>query len=258
MPQGAITEYLDVAQIVLYLFWIFFAGLLIYLRNEDRREGYPLQGEQPRRRSINADNRIPKPKTFLLADGRTVRAPRDNGDKRTPAASKLRYPTGSPLVPEGDPMLAGVGPGAWAEREDVVDVTMEGHPRIVPMRSQHEFSLNPRDPDPRGMAVVGCDKTTAGTVVDVWVDCSEMLLRYLEVELAVTDDHRRVLLPMNMAKVHHRARRVDVTSITAEQFANVPGIANETQITLLEEERIVAYYGAGYLYATPERAEALI
>ena len=42
--RGAIGN-LDVAQIVLYAFWLFFFGLLFYLRREDRREGYPLESE---------------------------------------------------------------------------------------------------------------------------------------------------------------------------------------------------------------------
>jgi photosynthetic reaction center H subunit len=39
---GAITSYIDIAQVVLYLFWIFFFGLIIYLHREGKREGYPL------------------------------------------------------------------------------------------------------------------------------------------------------------------------------------------------------------------------
>jgi photosynthetic reaction center H subunit len=42
METGAITSYIDVAQVVLYAFWIFFAGLIYYLHQEDKREGYPL------------------------------------------------------------------------------------------------------------------------------------------------------------------------------------------------------------------------
>ena len=45
MMRGALTSYIDVAQIVLYAFFIFFAGLIWYLRREDRREGYPLESE---------------------------------------------------------------------------------------------------------------------------------------------------------------------------------------------------------------------
>ena len=258
MPTGALTAQLDVAQVVLYVFWIFFFGLIMYLRSEDKREGYPLLSENPNDKDIATIPPVPAPKIFRLADGRIVKVPADTGDKRQHRMIQSRVPVGSPYVPEGDPMLAGVGPGSWAEREDMVDITMEGHPRIVPMSSQHEFSLNPRDPDPRGMAVVGADGVTAGTVIDVWVDCSEMILRYLEVELATTFDHRHVLLPMNMAKVHRRIRRVDVVSIKADHFAAVPTTRDRQQITLLEEERIMAYYGGGYLYAMEARTEAVV
>lgn len=41
-----ITEYIDFAQLVLYLFWIFFFGLIVYLRREDKREGYPLESDR--------------------------------------------------------------------------------------------------------------------------------------------------------------------------------------------------------------------
>ena len=36
---------IDVAQIAIWLFWIFFFGLIYYLRREDHREGYPLEGD---------------------------------------------------------------------------------------------------------------------------------------------------------------------------------------------------------------------
>ena len=39
-------EYLDFTQITVYLFWFFFAGLVIYLRREDKREGYPLDSDR--------------------------------------------------------------------------------------------------------------------------------------------------------------------------------------------------------------------
>lgn len=41
-----ITEYVDFAQICVYLFWLFFAGLIVYLRREDKREGYPLESSR--------------------------------------------------------------------------------------------------------------------------------------------------------------------------------------------------------------------
>lgn len=40
-----LTPHIDVALIVLNAFFLFFLGLVIYLRREDRREGYPLEHE---------------------------------------------------------------------------------------------------------------------------------------------------------------------------------------------------------------------
>ena len=44
----------------------------------------------------------------------------------------------------------------------------------------------------------------------------------------------------------------------AVQFAGVPRLAAVDQITLYEEERVAAYFGGGYLYATAERQEPLM
>ena len=41
--------------------------------------------------------------------------------------------------------------------------------------------------------------------------------------------------------------------ILGRQFADVPGIEQPDQVTKLEEDRIVGYYGGGTLYATPAR-----
>jgi len=40
------SNYIDFATICIYLFWFFFAGLIIYLRREDKREGYPLESDR--------------------------------------------------------------------------------------------------------------------------------------------------------------------------------------------------------------------
>ena len=37
----------DVAQVAIWMFWLFFAALVYYLRREDKREGYPLETERP-------------------------------------------------------------------------------------------------------------------------------------------------------------------------------------------------------------------
>ena len=61
---------------------------------------------------------------------------------------------------------------------------------------------------------------------------------------------------MNFAYVN--ADAVRVKAILAEQFADVPALRTPGQVTLLEEEKIMAYFGAGSLYATPQRQEPLI
>ena len=45
---------------------------------------------------------------------------------------------------------------------------------------------------------------------------------------------------------------------TVRQFADVPATKSLDQVTKLEEDRIVGYYGAGTLYATPARQEPLL
>ena len=45
---------------------------------------------------------------------------------------------------------------------------------------------------------------------------------------------------------------------TSTQFAQVPGTRNPDAVTLLEEDKIMAYYGGGVLYATAARQEPLL
>jgi photosynthetic reaction center H subunit len=250
MQTGAITQYIDVAQLVLYAFWIFFAGLIFYLRREDKREGYPLETDRTDGRvAVQGFPRMPKPKTFILPHGGTQTAPRAETPAPVAATPTAPWP-GSPLEPNGDPMTTGVGPAAYAMRADTPDLTVDGHAKIVPMRVAKDFELEARDPDPRGMDVVAADGAVAGRVADVWVDRSETIARYLEVEIA---GGKRVLLPVNFTTVNGSRGQVKVASIHARHFAGVPGTKSPDQVTLREEDRITAYYASGHLYADPSR-----
>ncbi len=255
MHDGGITGYIDVAQVVLYVFWIFFAGLIYYLRQEDKREGYPLVPDGLGRVRSQGFPPVPAPKTFILAHGGTVQAPRDEAPcvpaNGTPSA---RY-IGAPLDPVGNPMLSGIGPASFAQRADTPDMTYEGEIKIVPMRVDHELYVNRTDPDPRGVNVIGADRLSAGKVVDIWVDKSEMIIRYLEVE---TNKGARVLLPMPLARVTVVPKQVLVDSILSTQFDDVPKLARPDQVTFLEEDKISAYYGGGTLWATAARSEPLL
>jgi photosynthetic reaction center H subunit len=251
MGTGAITQYVDVAQLVLYLFWIFFAGLIYYLVRENHRDGYPV--ETARGRGITGWP-IPQPKTYKLAHGGEATFPNDKPERASLALEPTHGWAGSPLEPTGNPMLDGVGPGSWAERADVPDLTIEGNPKIVPLRVTPSYNVHQKDNDPRGLPVYGGDGVIAGTVRDLWVDQSEHLFRYLEVE--VTGGGRTVLVPMNFARIKRDV--VKVHAILAAHFAQVPGTKHPEQVTFLEEEKIMGYFGGGLLYAEPSRAEPLI
>ena len=49
-----------------------------------------------------------------------------------------------------------------------------------------------------------------------------------------------------------------INSIYGKHFAAVPLTKSSTQITLLEEEKISAYYGGGILYASQDRLDPLL
>ena len=110
MEVGAITGYIDAAQIVLYVFWIFFAFLVLHLHQESKREGYPLQNdltERNPRASSRGYPDVPSPKTFRMADGSTVMAPNGLSDDRPIAAKPSAGHPGAPLVP------ASASPRRW-------------------------------------------------------------------------------------------------------------------------------------------------
>ncbi len=270
MSTGAITGYIDVAQLVLYAFWIFFAGLIIYLRREDKREGYPLESDRSDRSSrvkVVGFPRPPEPKTFLLPGGQGVKyAPHAEPTSGPIPGTRATAPwNGSPLVPTGNPMRDGVGPASYANRDDLPDLTIDGTPKVVPMRVAENFIIEPEDPDPRGMAVVAADGRTVGTVKDLWVDRAEPRILFFEVALAdarpadpAAAPINNPLLPYGFARVRFGAGRILVSSIMADQFDDVPRTASGDRITRLEEDRITAYFSSGHLYAEPKRQEPLV
>lgn len=248
--SAALTGYLDVAQVVLYMFWAFFAGLIYYLHRENKREGYPLESDRSGQITVQGFPAVPKPKTYLLADGSTVQAPNFKRETRELKMQPIAGFPGAPFEPTGDPMVDGVGPASWTERHDEPDRMPDGRVRIRPLRDLPGYSIAPQDPDPRGMPVLACDGVQAGTVADIWVDRGEMIIRYLEVTIA---GGRTVMLPMTLARVWAGRKVVEVASVEARHFAMVPQLRDPTVITFLEEERVGAFFAGGHLYATPSR-----
>lgn len=260
---GAVTDYIDVAQICLYVFWLFFFGLIVYLRREDRREGYPTETDGTGQVNLKTGLGLPKPKVYNLPEGGTYVAPdfkRFSGDI---AGERTSGFIGAPYTPTGDPMVDNIGAAAYASRADEPERTREGAPAIVPIRVATDFSVARGDVDPRGLPVVGADGNVAGTVTDIWIDRADPVIRYLELELPAENGvpGRPVLLPMPMARVVRgrlSGRRIEVGAIRSEQFHKVPSLRDPDQITLWEEERISAFYAGGRLYADARRAEPLI
>jgi len=261
MNAAYIVGTFDVAELAFLTFLGFFIALVFYLNRESRREGYPLEDEDTGRvhpiKLTDGDKKV-----FQLPHGRGTYVPEDvaRDDINVPAVPAFRA-AGAPLVPTGDPMVDGMGPAAWANRSKYPDLTFDGRPRIVPIAQSHELVVAPNDPQLIGWTVIAADGAVAGTVSDIWVDQAEHLIRYLEV---TTNGGKKVLAPMMVAVVqtkgffNDRPELVEIDAITAAQFENVPTLEAPGIITRYEEDRIQAYFGGGYMYATPERSEAWI
>ncbi|WP_156255275.1 photosynthetic reaction center subunit H [Sandarakinorhabdus oryzae] len=248
---------LDIAELTFFAFFLFFLGLVWYLRGEDRREGYPVEDDLTgAAHGGNEPLFFKPPKTFKLPHGLgEVTTPTANERDELPTNVLPRAWPGEPLDVVGDKLTSGVGPASIAQRADRPDLDMHGQPRIVPTRViSHPVSVHQNDVDPRGLPVFGLDGGKAGTVKDLWMDRAESCLRYLEVDLE--GGAGTILMPITMAEVSRGGVMTD--AITGAQIAGVPRTKSPDQVTLLEEEKITAYFGAGYLWATPERAEPLI
>ena len=146
-------------------------------------------------------------------------------------------------------MVDGLGPAAWANRADQPDLTVDGRPRIVPLRVDPEHSVVSKIPTLLEKRSMGAMANKAASLW-IWVDRAEPMFRYAELDVS----GKRVLLPMTMARVS-KSGELNVRSIRSDQFQQVPTLANPDQVTLQEEDRITAFYGGGTLYAMPNRQE---
>lgn len=251
----------DLASLSIWAFWLFFAGLIFYLQRANMHEGYPLEDD--------AGNPSPNQGMFPLPEQKTYKLPHGKGELTVPngktdprnanlALKRTSQANGFPFEPTGDPMKDGVGPASWCERKDEPELDGRGHPKIQPMAALGTFKVS-TGRDPRGMPVEAANGEIVGTVVDMWVDEPEQLVRYLEIELDGAHGGGRRLLPMQLARIGYFKKKVMVHSLYGEHFADVPTTKSPTQVTKLEEDKICGYYAGGKLYADPaERLEAQI
>ncbi|MFD1196559.1 photosynthetic reaction center subunit H [Seohaeicola saemankumensis] len=244
----------DLASLTLWLFYGFFALLIIYIQRENMREGYPLEDDDGNVSANQGLFPVPDDKTFKLSHGRgDVTVPSGQNPERSDiAVRKTAAGNGFPFEPTGDPMIDGVGPASWAPRRDVPELDGKGHPKIIPMAATEHFHVS-AGRDPRGLPVQAGDLEIVGSIVDMWIDEPEQLVRYLEIKLDPEWGEGTRLVPMTLCRI--KSDRVKIHSIFGKHFNTVPKTASQRQVTLLEEDKISAYYAGGKLYASQDRLE---
>jgi photosynthetic reaction center H subunit len=257
MNDYRIVGSVDVAELVFLAFVLFFIGLLFYLRREDRREGYPLEDEVTGRvDSWGGAMMSATAKTFLLPFGQGTATTPTQGREPVNVAGKRTFRSpGAPYAPTGNPLLDGMGPAAWADRSKTPDLNWNGTNRIVPIGSaSHSVAIHHKDTDPRGLKVIAADGVVAGIITDLWIDTSDDCIRYFEVDTGT----KKVLAPLAMSVVKGNRGIVEIDAINAADYDAVPMPGTPGQISRYEEERVLAYFGGGYLYANSARQEPLI
>lgn len=258
MTSAPTSVFQDLAALSLYLFFAFFLALVLWLHREGKREGYPLISDREGRAlraPIEGFPATPEPKTFILPHGHgAISAPGPRAERSMDGVLAAYDPfPGASQVALQDPMQAGVGTASYALRADTPDLTWDdAEAKIVPLRAAPGWYIAEGDPEIRGRPVIGLDRKVAGTIVDLWVDKSDVLLRYAEVE--VVGSGKRVLIPLGL--VHWSGEGpVMCDTATSAQIASAPTTAHPERVTLREEDRISGYFGGGELYAQPGDSE---
>ena len=77
-------------------------------------------------------------------------------------------------------------------------------------------------------------------------------------ENKLDDGSGTVLLPMNFLTIKAKLRETRTNTITAAQFSDVPPTKDPQTITMIENKKIMGYYGAGLFYSTPDRIKPLM
>ncbi len=246
---GSFTAHIDLPQALLVAFALFFAGLVVYLQREAKREGYPLEAAIPDLgHTIIGFPEPPPPKTYERLEGGIVVLPQEY-ERRELMARPRGFASGDPIYPTGDPLLAGIGPGSYTLRRDEPWVMHDGTLQLEPLREAADYSCVDPDLDPRGMRLFGSDYKPAGTVFDIWVDKESKILRYIEVVLDGVAAHR--LVPIFYCRVSARAKEVRVDCLQAHQLVKAPILLNATSITAREEDRVNGFFAGGYMYSVP-------
>ena len=243
MAFGEITRHIDLPQIAFWLFFLFFLGLCYHLRQNDKREGYPMKASPFSSRKLLGFPEPGTPLEYVLNEGGTTIAPHFYEPPPTSAEPLYSF-DGTPLSPVGNPLLAALGPGAWVMRRDEPMRTEDGELLLQPQRRLPEWTVGKDDASPVGMTVFDWRWNKVGTVHDIWIDMGIKIIRMLEVDVSAG----RFLVPIYHTQINEKRREVRVTALAATQFADIPRPAQPDVITAREDERLNAYFAAGNFY----------
>jgi photosynthetic reaction center H subunit len=253
---GSIIGSIDVAQAVLVVFLGGFLALVLYLRREDKREGYPLKDPAGGHDIVGFP--LPPPaKHYAMLHGEEAVMPHPEGRVGLAMRPQTRAP-GFPFVPTGDPMQDGIGAASWAMKKDEPLLTWEGYPQLQPLRKLPGWDVDPTDPDLRGWPVRDADGVQVGTVVDLWLDHGVKILRYIEVALTLPDGVPRAMIPIYFAETYPRIPEVCVPALYARHFAAFPQMQKPDEITAREEDRVSSFCAGGLHYGSVDWTEGLI
>jgi len=128
----------------------------------------------------------------------------------------------------------------------------------MPKAKTAHFKVAEGDMSPIGMPVIAADGQQVGEIKEVWVDQMESVIRYFEV--SVGEETR--LIPMHFARFRGSFRGQGkiyfVNNLPAARFPDIPQTASPERITMLEEEKIMGFFGGGTLYGMPGRTEPIL
>ena len=203
----------DLASLSIWLFWGFFALLIVYLQTENMREGYPLETEDGLAAPNQGPFPVPKPKTFRLPHGQgdvTVPSAANEAAHRREnlALARTAVSEGFPHAPTGNALADGVGPASWVPRRDDPELDGHGHAKIQPMAQAGAMKVA-AGRDPRGLPVQAGDLEVVGRISDMWVDVPEQLA-----------DHGQLLLKQEiiLVRTQVRVRKGDTLARVAQRY----------------------------------------
>ena len=253
MIRGAIGH-LDVAQIMLYAFFLFFAGLHLV----------PAPGRPARRLSAGIRRTAPSSPRLpvhSLAQDLSPRRRLDResaefpGRQRPINAVKVEPWPGAPHRADRRPVAGRRRPGSWNVRPDFAYKTFDGHDVVAPMRVATNYAVADGGGNPIGFSVIGADGKVAGTIKDIWVDRAESMVSYYEIGLT---GGKSVLAPVHFCDVNFRARTVKITALTAEPVRRGAATEEPRRVTMQEEEKVAAVLRRRHALFDPARAEPLL